>query len=77
MRCVTIEVDIKEIKELISALNAKIDMLIETGETLSLMVLAQRFLREFLREEPDITAYMMSRRRFRRFARGREIWRRL
>ena len=50
----TIEVDIKEIKELISALNAKIDMLIETGETLSLMMLAQRSLKEFLEEEPDI-----------------------
>jgi len=50
----TIEVDIKEIKGLISALNAKIDMLIAIGETLLLMMLAQRSLREFLREEPDI-----------------------
>jgi len=50
----TIEVDIREIKELISALNAKIDMLIETRETLSLMMLAQRSLKEFLEEEPDI-----------------------
>ena len=50
----TIEVDIKEIRELISALSAKIDMLIETGETLSLMMLAQRSLKGFLEEEPDI-----------------------
>ena len=50
----TIEVDIKEIKELISALNAKIDMLIETRETLSLMTLAQRSLKGFLEGEPNI-----------------------
>ncbi len=50
----TIEVDIKEIKELISALNAKIDMLIEARETLPLMVLAQKSLKDFLEEEPDI-----------------------
>jgi len=50
----TIEVEIKEIKELISALNAKIDMLIETRETLPLMVLAQKSLKDFLEEEPDI-----------------------
>jgi len=50
----TIEVDIREIKELISALNEKIDMLIDTRETLSLMMLAQRSLNEFLEEEPDI-----------------------
>lgn len=50
----TIEVDIKEIKELISALNTKIDRLIENRETLSVMMLAQRSLKEFLEEEPDI-----------------------
>ena len=50
----TIEVDIKEIKELISALNTKIDRLIENRETLSVMMLAQRSLKEFLEKEPDI-----------------------
>lgn len=50
----TVEVDIKEIKELLSALNSKIDMLIENRETLALMMLAERFLREFLEKEPDI-----------------------
>jgi len=50
----TIEVDIREIKELISALNAKIDALIETREILPLMMLTQRSLREFFEEEPDI-----------------------
>lgn len=50
----TIEVDIKEIKGLISALSRKIDVLIGTRETLSVMMLAQRSLREFLEKEPDI-----------------------
>ena len=44
----------KEIKEILSALNSKIDMFIENGETLSLMMLAERSLREFLEKEPDI-----------------------
>lgn len=50
----TIEVDVKEIKELLSALNKKIDMLIETRETLSLMILAEKSLKEFLMKEPEI-----------------------
>ncbi|RSN76457.1 MAG: hypothetical protein DSO07_13100 [Thermoproteota archaeon] len=50
----TVEVDIREIKEILSALNSKIDMLIENRETLSLMMLAERSLREFLEKEPDI-----------------------
>ena len=50
----TVEVDIKEIKEILSALNSKIDMLIENRETLSLMMLAERSLKEFLEKEPDI-----------------------
>ena len=50
----TIEVDVKEIKELLSALNKKLDMLIETRETLSLMMLAEKSLKEFLEREPEI-----------------------
>jgi len=50
----TIEVDVKEIKELLSALNKKLDMLIETSETFSLMVLAEKSLKEFLEKEPEI-----------------------
>jgi hypothetical protein len=48
----TAEVDIRD-KEILSALNSKIDMLIESRE-LSLMMLAERSLKEFLEKEPDI-----------------------
>ena len=50
----TIEVDLKEIKNLLSALNKKIDMLIEDKETLSLMTLAEKSLKDFLEKEPDV-----------------------
>ena len=50
----TIEVDLREIKSLLSALNKKIDMLIEDRETLSVMVLAERSLKDFLEREPDV-----------------------
>ena len=50
----TIEGDIREIKELLSALNVKMDLLIENRETLSVMKLAEKLLREFLEGEPDI-----------------------
>ena len=50
----TIEVDVNEIKELLSALNKKLDTLIETRETLSLMILAEKSLKEFLTKEPEI-----------------------
>lgn len=54
MRFMTIEVDIREIKDLVSALNKKIDVLIEARESLSVMMLAQRSLTGFLEEQPDI-----------------------
>jgi hypothetical protein len=50
----TIEVDIKEIKGLISALGRKINVLIGSGETLSVTMLAEKSLKEFLEGEPDI-----------------------
>ncbi|MCS7138965.1 MAG: hypothetical protein NZ873_02795 [Crenarchaeota archaeon] len=50
----TVEVDLKEIKELLSSLNRKIDMLIENRETLALIMVSEKSLRGFLEEEPDI-----------------------
>lgn len=50
----TIEIDLKEIKDLLSVLNRKIDLLIENRETLSLMVLAEKSLKGFLYKEPDV-----------------------
>jgi len=50
----TVEVDLKEIKELLSSLSRKIDMLIEDRETLALMMLSEKSLKEFLDEEPDV-----------------------
>lgn len=50
----TIKVDLREIKDLLIALNRKIDILIEDRETLSLMVLAERSLKEFFEKEPDV-----------------------
>ena len=49
-----IEVDIKEIKGLLEALNKKMDLLLERRETLSMMVLAEKSLKSFLEEEPDL-----------------------
>ena len=54
MRNMTIEVDLREIKSLLSVLNKKIDMLIEDRETLSVMVLAEKSLKDFLEKEPDV-----------------------
>ena len=50
----TIEVDLKEIKNLLYLLNKKIDVLIESRETLSLMLLAEKSMKGFLIEEPDV-----------------------
>jgi predicted nucleotidyltransferase len=50
----TIEVDLKEIKNLLSELNKKIDVLIEEKETLALMALSEKSLKDFLEKEPDI-----------------------
>ena len=54
MRDMTIEVDLKEIKNLLSLLNKKTDVLIESRETLSLMLLAEKSMKGFLIEEPDV-----------------------
>lgn len=50
----TIEVDLREIKDSLSALNKKVDVLIEGRKTLSIMVLEERSLRDFLETEPDV-----------------------
>ena len=50
----TIETDLKEIRNILSTLNKKIDVLIEEKETLQYMVLAEKSLKDFLEKEPDI-----------------------
>lgn len=52
----TIEVDLKEIKNLLSELNKKMDVLLEEKDTdmHAVMALAGKSLREFLEKEPDI-----------------------
>ena len=49
----TIETDLKEIRNLLSTLNKKIDVLLEDKESLPYMVLAEKSLKEFLEKEPD------------------------
>jgi hypothetical protein len=50
----TIEVDLKEIKSLLSEVNKKLDVLLEEKETLAVMALAEKSLKNFLEKEPDI-----------------------
>ena len=50
----TIEVDIKEIKGLLSEVNKKLDVLLEEIDTSAITALAQKSLREFLEKEPDL-----------------------
>jgi len=52
----TIEVDLKEIKNLLSELNKKLDVLLEEKdtETYAIMALAEKSLQDFLEKEPDI-----------------------
>ena len=50
----TIETDLKEIRNLLSTLNKKLDVLIDDKESLPYMVLAEKSLKVFLEKEPDI-----------------------
>jgi formylmethanofuran dehydrogenase subunit E len=50
----TIEVELKEIKSLLSEVNKKLDALLEEKETEILTVHEEEALKEFLEEEPDI-----------------------
>jgi len=54
LKAMTIEVDLREIKNMLSELNKKIDVLIEEKETLALTALAEKSLKDFLQKEPDI-----------------------
>jgi hypothetical protein len=50
----TIEVELKEIKCLLSEVSKKLDSLLEERETEILTVHEEESLKEFLEEEPDI-----------------------
>jgi len=50
----TIESDLKEMKDLLCMLNKKIDLLIENRERLSVMFLAEKSSKDFLGKEPDV-----------------------
>ncbi|MFB3889172.1 MAG: hypothetical protein ACE14S_06745 [Candidatus Bathyarchaeia archaeon] len=52
----TIEVDLKEIKTLLSELNKKLDALLEEkdAEAHALMALAEKSLQDFLEKEPEM-----------------------
>ena len=50
----TIEVDLKEIKSLLSQVNSKLDSLLEEKDIYGLMALEERSLKDFLEGEPDI-----------------------
>jgi hypothetical protein len=49
-----IDVEIKEIKELLSMLNEKMDLLIGDREALSMMKLAESSLKAFFEGEPEL-----------------------
>jgi len=50
----TIEVEIKEIKEMLDELNRKMDTLVQDRETLAMMVTSEHSLKDFLANEPDL-----------------------
>jgi hypothetical protein len=50
----TVEVDLREIKELLGQLNRKLDALVEERDIQSLMMVSQQSLKGFLTEEPDL-----------------------
>lgn len=50
----TIEVEIREIKEMLLKLNRRFDALVQDRETLALMAISQESLKEFLASEPDL-----------------------
>ena len=50
----TIEVDLKEIKSLLSEVNSKLDSLLEEKDTSSLMALEEKSLKDFFEGEPDV-----------------------
>ena len=50
----TIEVEIREIKEMLQKLNRRLDSLVQDRETLTMMAISQQSLRDFLANEPDL-----------------------
>lgn len=50
----TIEVEIREIKEMLQKLNRRLDSLVQDRETLTMMAVSQQSLRDFLANEPDL-----------------------
>lgn len=50
----TVEVDIREIKELLGQLNKKLDSLVEGQEIRGIMTISERSLKDFLAKEPDL-----------------------
>jgi hypothetical protein len=55
----TIEVELNEIKSLLSELNKKLDVLLEEVDTSAVTALAEKSLRDFLEKEPDIYTVRM------------------
>jgi len=52
-----IDAEIRAIKEFLSILNEKIDLLIGDRETLSMMRMSEHSLKAFLEEEPDLYSF--------------------
>lgn len=50
----TIEVEIREIKEMLEKLNRRLDALVLNRETLAMMAISQESLTDFLTGEPDL-----------------------
>jgi len=50
----TIEVEIKEIKEMLEELHKKLDGLVQDRETLAMMTISRQSLKDFLASEPDL-----------------------
>ena len=50
----TVEVDLREIKRLLSKLNKKVDLLMEEREVSSIMALTERSLKDLFEGEPEI-----------------------
>jgi len=50
----TVEVDLREIKRLLSNLNKKVDLLMEGREVSSIMALTERSLKDLFEGEPEI-----------------------
>lgn len=50
----TIEVEIREIKEMLEKLNRRLDALVQDRETLPMMAISQESLTDFLTGEPDL-----------------------